>query len=502
MEDDYMFLSPTKAGDVVISSTTGTTQSLFNVTTIPNNNTHPKENETRLVQLLQSNNMTQTVSSTLSHTNTTTTNEEPPPGLAKKRKRRRRRRQGPEKKNPAELGLSPTPRYPFLNATNLLQSGHFSRLAASIARAYPGKSPDVCSIYPLIVKSFNSQQVYKVPIQGLFYNKVPKAASSTLAGVNRRVALHWGYRLHSRGGSNRSNISLGSLYLQNQEAVARACTHKESHVVGAGRFYGNRLVDRSFLWGSIRDPASRALSRIFFFQISQAGRSDDDETILRFLKGSYNPQTGVLSKGRGGFQLQYLTLNAMDEWTAWSKNFPTLVQRDDLVVEQVQNVTQQYDFLALTERMDESIVAMQLLLGLNVGDVLSSSSKVGGAFYYRGKDMGCIPIQKTHRSPAVQEYLQSDEWQAVNYGDYLLYATANRSLDLTIDRLGKARFSKALQVYRHAMQIVKEQCADETFFPCSKNGTIQIDRSNSNCYLADEGCGFACIDRLVEEHGW
>jgi hypothetical protein len=96
-----------------------------------------------------------------------------------------------------------------------------------------------------------------------------------------------------------------------------------------------------------------------------------------------------------------------------------------------------------------TFVALQLLLGLNVGDVLSTSTKVGGAYDYHGKDRCCVSIQKAHSSPVVQDYIESnDEWQALSYSDYLLFAAANRSLDVTIDRLGRDRFDKALQMYR------------------------------------------------------
>jgi len=423
-----------------------------------------------------------------------------PPNPPNKQRRRKRRRQ---------QGRAPTLTTPYLNATRLLQTGYFREAAKAIARAYPDKTPRVCSLARPEKISFKALQVYKTPLEGVFYNKVPKAASSTLAGINRRIAVHWGHRLYGTNGSmtitphDPSSSSSSFVLTPRAEWVKEvSCTHREVHVVGAGRFYGNRVDDQSFLWGSLRDPAARALSRVFFFQISQGGFGDDDQTILSILKGSNNPQTGCVSKGRGGFQLQYLALTALDDWVAWGKNFPTKVQRPDLVEEQVRNVTQQYDFLAVTERMDESVVALQFLLGLNVGDVLSTSAKVGGAFDYHGKERGCVPIQKAHASPVVRDYLESDEWQALNYGDYLLYAAANRSLDLTIDRLGRHQFDKALQMYRAAMTVVSEECASETFFPCSREGIPQVDLAQSSCYNGDEGCGYRCIDRLVHERGW
>ena len=57
--------------------------------------------------------------------------------------------------------------------------------------------------------------------------------------------------------------------------------------------------------------------------------------VLSISKGNNNPQTGCDSKGRGGFQLQYLAWTPLDDWVAWGKDFPTKVQRPDLVEEQV-----------------------------------------------------------------------------------------------------------------------------------------------------------------------
>jgi hypothetical protein len=46
----------------------------------------------------------------------------------------------------------------------------------------------------------------------------------------------------------------------------------------------------------------------------------------------------------------------------------------------VQDVILDFDFIAVTERMDESLVALQLMLGLRMGDILATSSKVAGTF--------------------------------------------------------------------------------------------------------------------------
>ena len=126
------------------------------------------------------------------------------------------------------------------------------------------------------------------------------------------------------------------------------------------------------------------------------GFGDDNKTILSILKGNNNPQTGCVSKGRGGFQLQYLALTAFDDWAAWGKNFPTKVQQPDLVEEQVRNDTQQYDFLAVTERMlDESRL---LLYNGYLGSMSVMSSqrrqKLGEHMTIMGRNEAASPYKK------------------------------------------------------------------------------------------------------------
>ena len=246
------------------------------------------------------------------------------------------------------------------------------------------------------------------------------------------------------------------------------------------------------------------MSRVFFSHVSQFGRPPTDKRILSALHEDTKPRGGTISDGQGGFQLRYLSLKPIEKWSAWNETAPTSVQNPEAIQRVIGQVIHDYDFLALTERLDESLVAMQLLLDLPVSDILSTSSKVGGGYFYvkhNGKSR-CIPLQKSFRSPAVQAYLESDEWYAQNYGDYLLFAAANHSLDMTIERLGKERFAKALQEYREAMKLVKEECDAKTIFPCSTSGKKQSGLSRKNCYHGDEGCGYPCVDELERQGLW
>jgi hypothetical protein len=404
-------------------------------------------------------------------------------------------------------------RTPYLvNASWLYQSGHFEKVGNSMARAYGDKSQEmICSFVPLTQKkSWRTKFFAGIP-KGLFLNKVPKTASTVLTAVNIRIARRLGARINialekEEGAS--SSLSSSSKKQHNNNNV---CAHYDTHCHGnAPSFFGDRSPTRSFLWGSLRDPASRAMSRIFFERFSKHNKDAKlarDEVILRDLKEDHDRHYGTVSAGQGGFQTQYLALEDMEEWSTWSKSYPTLVQRPDLLEERVQKIVNDYDFLALTERLEESLVVLQLLLGLPLGDILSMSSKVSGESYYfhqtRPKDPGtCVPIQKPFRTPAIEAYVTSDEWYAANYADYVLYAAANTSLDMTIERLGKDRLDRSLQQFRHAQNLVAERCRDEIFPPCSPNGKVQTKKSERNCYQKDQGCGYRCIDKVALEQGW
>jgi hypothetical protein len=77
--------------------------------------------------------------------------------------------------------------------------------------------------------------------------------------------------------------------------------------------------------------------------------------------------------------------------------------------------------------------------------------------------------------------LESDEWRAKNYGDYLLHAAAIKSLGFTIDQvIGRSVFEKALQEYRQWKQEVSKEChyGLEVFLPCSPSGEAQVELAN------------------------
>ena len=304
------------------------------------------------------------------------------------------------------------------------------------------------------------------PPKGLLYVKNPKAASSTTAGVVHRISRNHG-----------------------------GCAFKAEHTTSPGYLYGNRNKSASFLLGSIRDPASRAISRIFFHHVSRGRKSPTDENVIRWLNSTHS-QFGVVSEGQGGFQLRYLALNHIKPGSAWSSEAPLEVKNREEVHANVEKLLQDYDFLIVVERIDESLVVLQMLLAIDIGDVLTLDSKVQGMYTFgRGR---CFKNVKATVSPVVKNQLTSDVWYAQNYGDYVLHAAANASLDSTIDALGRERVEKAVTEYRRLKALASNLCSSTAYFPCSKDGEKQLKQARESCYKKDFGCGYKCIDEFLK----
>lgn len=222
---------------------------------------------------------------------------------------------------------------------------------------------------------------------------------------------------------------------------------------------------------------------------------DYSEEIVESLKSANDVQFGVISAGRGGFQLQYSMLSIIEEWSAFNASEPTKVKDPKRVQGYVREVVKGYDFIGLVERFDESLVALQLILGLEPNDILYFAVKTRKQFELSPKENVCLkPLDWNELlSDQVNQHLESDEWFSQNYGDHLLYQAASLSLDQTILSLGLDTFSKSLKGFRSLLNQAEESC--HPIFPCSSNGTVQREKSNEDCYEG-ASCGYKCLDGL------
>lgn len=284
---------------------------------------------------------------------------------------------------------------------------------------------------------------YHNHVSGLVLVKVPKSASSTMAGVVLRI-------------HHREN-----------------CTVRWEHRL-AREYDWSR---ESMRVAPIRNPTHRALSSVFFHHVSfHRRREPNDQFVINHLNET--------------------TPNFILDYTL-PKSVYVETEADD-VVGRVRGVVEFYNFLFVVERLDDSLVVFAWLTGLPLSDMLSISSKRSGSWYWNGKK--CISLIKPFLTTGVASFLASNEWQDSHLGDHLLYKAANLSLDRTIDEaMGRSLFEQQLHTYMNMRRRVDESCQDAIHFPCNSGGTPQLAKARNSCYERDFGCGYDCIDRVVQQ---
>jgi hypothetical protein len=124
--------------------------------------------------------------------------------------------------------------------------------------------------------------------------------------------------------------------------------------------YAIRNPTKSFLWTIIRDPTKRAVSQFFHFQVSRSKVEPTDKNFIKWIGEEQSIQN---------YYLRSLSMKSQD---ILSPNYDPIAAANQILKD--------YDFIGVTERMDESAVAVQLLLGLTTGDVLFLNSTSSGGF--------------------------------------------------------------------------------------------------------------------------
>uniref|UniRef100_A0A7S2PGL0 Uncharacterized protein n=1 Tax=Skeletonema marinoi TaxID=267567 RepID=A0A7S2PGL0_9STRA len=304
--------------------------------------------------------------------------------------------------------------------------------------------------------------------KGLLFVKVHKCSSSTGAGVTLRIQDGLSKRL------NQPN--------QNQTALAHGtCFAHYNHATARELRFEKRDPSQSFLWSIVREPAQRTLSHYFYFDVSRRNDTATEDSILSVLK---NPRKLWLGPN---FQSKYLDLPSQNEQSSSS----------------TERIINGYDFLGVSERMEESLVVLAMLAQIPLTDMVIFSSKVAGGYGYALGHEGCVKLEKKWTTPKIDEYILGDYHKA-NKDDYLLYNAAQRSLDKTIDALGRKRVEENVELLKSLQQQNDEQCASKTTMPCPQPEDESMKKEHKrlakeSCYKSDFGCGHACTDEALAD---
>jgi len=238
--------------------------------------------------------------------------------------------------------------------------------------------------------------------QGIFYVKVPKTSSSTLAHVTNRIAAKEAKR---------------------QNFQTRVCkTHEPMVHASATKLNSSqRDKDKSFLWTVVRHPNDRAVShygmQIMFGQVKPENKQFKEKLLVH---GSF----------KANLQLSFM--NTMNSKVSFLE--------DEEIPAYVQDILDNYNFVGIYERLHESLVVMSMLNGMNINDVV---------FYYRPtKNARCDSLEEpSWLTDEMKEVLQSSVWTKKQKGDFIMYYALNKKLDMTIDALGREKVQQKVADY-------------------------------------------------------
>jgi hypothetical protein len=322
-----------------------------------------------------------------------------------------------------------------------------------LARAYTWNKSLPCLPPDFPMKQKNG---YRQPAtSGFLYMKLMKTGGSTAAGVTMRIAKRTAERGHEKFWICRGRWDHGWAF----------------------KMLKDRRREDSFTWTNLREPTKRAVSQFFHFQVSRENVSSSDESFKRYLK------TGENSKVQRNLYLRVLSI----------KN---VLVFDDTAPSIINAILSEYDFIGITERMDESVVALMMLLNLPMGDILYLDAKGHGGYDDGVHRNTCFFIQPSKVSPGMHSFFNGPYWNELTKWDRLLYEAANRSLDLTIHRLGKDKFNKNLLMFQYANEVARDRCLPQNVFPCTSTGQRN---NNSSCLWSDSGCGYKCLDQVAND---
>ena len=92
-------------------------------------------------------------------------------------------------------------------------------------------------------------------------------------------------------------------------------------------------------------------------------------------------------------------------------------------------------------------------------------------------------------------FLESDEWKEHIAPDVEFYKAAHKSLDRTIEALGRKEFEKNLALFKKGQKLAATHCTGRVRTMCSSAGEV-IRPVNTTCYIWGEGCDHDCIDEI------
>jgi len=250
---------------------------------------------------------------------------------------------------------------------------------------------------------------------GIFYIKVPKTGSSTLAQITTRFAARE---------SKRQRFEYGD-YCKTHNPM----THAKAYELKIR----DRNKSNSFLWTGIRHPNSRAISR--YGMLIETGQAK--ASVENFI---FEIRLNLDKPFHANFQLDYLSPERIIKRPTTNEEYKDIVQ----------NILDEYNFISIYERLDESLVVLSMILGMGVSDVLYQWRPISNT------RCDSLESEPSWITSGMREYLETEEWKQNQKGDFMFYDAANEALDATIEKLGRDVVERKMKDFQNLIKIGTE----------------------------------------------
>ena len=299
--------------------------------------------------------------------------------------------------------------------------------------------------FPIQDDSLPCEEYNRRNPEGVYYVKIPKTDTYYWSSIAYRTALK-----------------------QDKNCFVQA-EHADAYELNLR----NRNTRKSFAFTFIRDPKEYILKTYFYFKVTKNGEKPTAKSIVEY------------SREYGNKQSEFM----MCEANKRSYENKGIQGANNLA----KAIVSEYDFVGLVEKPDESLVLLGLLLGLDTKDVLYNPSPNAGTISMWKDDKGfCERVKEAFIPRGAKRYFDSDDFSDDNDIDIELYKEVERTMEATIDKIGRGTYTEALRKYREQMEVVERICLPTVEYKCNTPGKRWKDLNN----CGKDGCDAACLSSL------
>ena len=311
-----------------------------------------------------------------------------------------------------------------------------SHVSSSIALPAFSQSTSL-AIFPADRKQVAAWGTVITPFpKSFWYVKNFKVGGSTMAGIFRQICAHYGVACLVP--QTASTHFSSPLEIRDAAHLAKSVGYEHAALVNHQEYVPQaacHLGEDIFLFTTIRHPVSRVLSRYFYRLIGDevVNRPYTYDDGIRCIAQLTSNKTCALLQG---FERHVVVRdgNTVYNYIKGDKKTP-------------KEAFDQYDFVFVTERFDESLIAFMLQYGLRFEDMA----------YLKSKDRSAVYPHASILPKHIIEFLVKN-----NPKDIELFDLANESLNQRIQNLKESGypFDDILRQFKEVNALVEAKCSN------------------------------------------